>query len=164
MYCATCRRYLETVARKVEGVIDATASYATEMMCVRYDEDLIEPPTIAARLSAVRDGVALPRNGESGRPGPSLAFDRRRTVFAVLLMMPVLALYALFVLASRTRARVQENHLGGRLQRRRRPAGRRRARKPTRRGAPAGGKWSGRRQLSAPPRVRRISNSTGLDY
>jgi cation transport ATPase len=37
MQCATCEAFLESVAERCEGVIDAEASYVTETIRLDYD-------------------------------------------------------------------------------------------------------------------------------
>ena len=42
MHCATCEVFLEATATASEGVHDASASYATDTMRVRYDPDVLD--------------------------------------------------------------------------------------------------------------------------
>ena len=42
MHCATCETFLETVSETEPGVVDATASYATDTMRIRYDPEAVD--------------------------------------------------------------------------------------------------------------------------
>lgn len=53
MYSATCESYLETVAEKNEGVIDAKASYVTESIRVVHDPEQISETSLREALSTL---------------------------------------------------------------------------------------------------------------
>jgi len=71
MHSATCEAYLEAVARNVEGVVDADASYVTESVRVECDGD---PPTEQLRDALSGLGYdATPR--EERTPGSAVDTD-----------------------------------------------------------------------------------------
>ncbi|MEF8780117.1 MAG: heavy metal translocating P-type ATPase [Haloferacaceae archaeon] len=51
MHCATCETFLETVSETEPGVVDATASYATDTMRLRYDPDQVEADDLPDAVS-----------------------------------------------------------------------------------------------------------------
>ncbi|AHG02232.1 heavy-metal transporting CPx-type ATPase (plasmid) [Halostagnicola larsenii XH-48] len=94
MHCTTCERFLEAVATKTDGISSARASYATEMIRLRYDPDEIERDELSAAISGFGYRAVEPA-GERDDAGFDLG--KYRTILAVLLAMPVMAPYLLFI-------------------------------------------------------------------
>ncbi|RKD88072.1 heavy metal translocating P-type ATPase [Halopiger aswanensis] len=98
MHCTTCERFLEAVATGTEGVRGAQASYATEMIRLRYDPDAIDREDLPAAISGVGYRALEPdSDADDAGSGFDLALGEYRTIVAVLLAMPVMAPYLLFV-------------------------------------------------------------------
>ncbi|MFD1566860.1 heavy metal translocating P-type ATPase [Halolamina litorea] len=71
MHSATCEAYLETVARRIDGVVDADASYVTESVRVDCTGD---PPT--ERLTEALSGLGYDATRRDDRePGPTVDTD-----------------------------------------------------------------------------------------
>ncbi|ELY91594.1 heavy metal translocating P-type ATPase [Natrinema altunense] len=51
MHCSTCEAFLETTAERTEGVLGATASYATDTIRLVYDPDLISADELPELVS-----------------------------------------------------------------------------------------------------------------
>jgi Cu2+-exporting ATPase len=51
MHCATCERFVESTAREDAAVHDVAASYATDLVRLRYDPDRTDPGALAERLT-----------------------------------------------------------------------------------------------------------------
>ncbi len=94
MHCTTCERFLEAVTTETDGICDARASYATEMIRLRYDPTVIEREELPAAISGF-GYRALEPDDEQGDRG--FDFGEYRTALTVLLAMPVMALYLLFI-------------------------------------------------------------------
>ncbi|MEY7848147.1 heavy metal translocating P-type ATPase [Natrarchaeobius sp. A-rgal3] len=94
MHCKTCERYLEAVATGIEGVVDAHSSYATELMSVRYDPAAWTVDDLADELSGLGYRASAP---DEERVNDRLTIGRYRVALAVLVMMPVMAPYLLFI-------------------------------------------------------------------
>ncbi|AEH36576.1 heavy metal translocating P-type ATPase [Halopiger xanaduensis] len=96
MHCTTCERFLERIATDTEGVRGAQASYATEMIRLRYDPDAIDREELPAAISGF-GYQALEPDADADEAGSGFALGEYRTIVAVLLAMPVMAPYLLFV-------------------------------------------------------------------
>lgn len=94
MHCTTCEAFLEATAIDVEGVRDARVSYATELIRLTYDPDAIDRGDLPDAVGGV--GYRASEPGEAGNENGSV-FERYRAALAVLLAMPVMAPYLLFV-------------------------------------------------------------------
>lgn len=93
MHCTTCERFLEAVAAGTDGISSARASYATEMIRLRYDPDVIEHDELSAAVSGFGYRAVEP----DGEHDDGFDLGKYRTIFAVLLAMPVMAPYLLFI-------------------------------------------------------------------
>ena len=51
MHCATCEAFIETIAQRTEGVYAAEASYASDMVKLRYDADQLDEPALCDVLT-----------------------------------------------------------------------------------------------------------------
>ncbi|GAB3668368.1 heavy metal translocating P-type ATPase [Halopiger thermotolerans] len=98
MHCTTCERFLEAVATETEGVRGAQASYATEMIRLRYDPEAIDREDLPAAIGGFGYRAHEP-DSDAGADDAGSGFDlgEYRTIVAVLLAMPVMAPYLLFV-------------------------------------------------------------------
>ncbi|NKE35976.1 heavy metal translocating P-type ATPase [Natronococcus sp. JC468] len=95
MHCTTCETYLETTATKTPGIRDAAVSYATEMIRLAYDPDVVDREELPAAVSGAGYRAAEP--GEDGEERDRSTLERYRTALAVILAMPVMAPYLLFI-------------------------------------------------------------------
>ncbi|WP_049927115.1 heavy metal translocating P-type ATPase [Halopiger goleimassiliensis] len=96
MHCTTCERFLETVATETEGIHGARASYATEMIRLRYDPTAIDRDDLRAAISGFGYSAREPGD-DANHAGRRFDFGQYRMIVAVLLAMPVMAPYLLFV-------------------------------------------------------------------
>lgn len=96
MHCLTCEQFLETIAADLDGVHDVRASYVTEAVRVWFDADAIAAETIVEELNGFGYRASLPEEDDP-RQRDRLEFSRYRAVIAVIVAMPVMALYVLFV-------------------------------------------------------------------
>ncbi|MFC4986611.1 heavy metal translocating P-type ATPase [Saliphagus infecundisoli] len=94
MHCTTCEAFLGATATDVKGVEDARVSYATEMIRLTYDPETIDRADLPGAVSGV--GYRASEPGEARSESGSV-FERYRVALAVLLSMPVMAPYLLFV-------------------------------------------------------------------
>ncbi len=62
MHCATCESFIETIARRADGVFAAEASYASDMVSVQYDADRLTEADLCDALS--RGGYRAYRHDE----------------------------------------------------------------------------------------------------
>lgn len=97
MHCVTCERFLEAIASDIDGVYDTNASYPTEVITVDYDPETVTYSAVPEQLSGFGYRVNDLGNGDRSEFLDWFAFDRYRTVIAALVMMPILALYLLFI-------------------------------------------------------------------
>jgi Cu2+-exporting ATPase len=96
MHCQTCEGFIELLAEEKEGVHEARASYATEMVQVVYDPDCIDRDAIGTALSRLGYQAHGP-DEENDSLRSRVEFGEYRAVLAGLLMMPVVILYVLFI-------------------------------------------------------------------
>ena len=96
MHCQTCEGFIELLAEEEEGVHEARASYATEMVQVVYDPDRIDRDAIGTALSRLGYQAHGP-DEENDSLRSRVEFGKYRAVLAAILMMPVLILYVLFI-------------------------------------------------------------------
>ena len=69
MHCATCETFLETVSESESGVVDATASYATDTMRIRYDPESVDEedlPSVVTGTGYTASFRGVDREPESG--------------------------------------------------------------------------------------------------
>ncbi|CAI49661.1 P-type transport ATPase (probable substrate copper/metal cation) [Natronomonas pharaonis DSM 2160] len=96
LHCATCELFIESVADDIDGVYAAEASYSTDMARVHYDPDTCDPSSLPDALSQF--GYYATEPGEEPDSFlDRLSFKEYRSVIALLVMMPVMAPYLLFV-------------------------------------------------------------------
>ncbi|WP_248904903.1 heavy metal translocating P-type ATPase [Halocatena marina] len=96
MHCKTCEGFIELLAEETEGIHSAQASYATEMVQLVYDPDAIDRGDISAAVSKLGYHASAP-DEEDTSIRSRFEFGRYRAGIAAILMMPVLALYILFI-------------------------------------------------------------------
>ena len=83
MHSATCEAFLEAVAERRDGVVDAEASYVTETVRVAYDRDRISKADLRDALSTVgytaylREEAAADATDEAGPSGDATGETRR---------------------------------------------------------------------------------------
>ncbi|MFB6166276.1 MAG: heavy metal translocating P-type ATPase [Haloarculaceae archaeon] len=97
MHCATCETFVETTAEREDGVYDATASYATEMLKVRYDGDAVESSALPDLVSRAGYRAAFPEDGTEDSAIERFGRDRLRALLGLLVGMSVMAFYVLFL-------------------------------------------------------------------
>jgi P-type Cu2+ transporter len=105
MRCPTCELFLEHIATGLEGIIDARSSYATDAMRIRHDPTTVSETEIAEELTrfgyrasiTAEEGQNHDEGESSGSASVGLEFGRYRAVIAVLVMMPVMAPYLVFI-------------------------------------------------------------------
>ncbi|WP_299236124.1 heavy metal translocating P-type ATPase [Natronomonas sp.] len=96
LHCSTCELFIEATASDIEGVYAAEASYSTDMARVSYDPETCDRAALPERLS--RFGYYASEPGEEPEGFlDRLSFGDYRSVVAILVMMPVMAPYLLFV-------------------------------------------------------------------
>ena len=96
LHCATCELFIESAAADIDGVYAAEASYSTDMARVHYDPENCDPDTFPEALSQF--GYYATEPGEEANSFLDLlSFKEYRSVIALLVMMPVLAPYLLFI-------------------------------------------------------------------
>jgi Cu2+-exporting ATPase len=96
LHCSTCELFIEATASDIDGVYDAEASYSTDMARVSYDPETCDREQLPDRLSQF--GYYASEPGEEPDSFlDRLSFDDYRSVVAILVMMPVMAPYLLFV-------------------------------------------------------------------
>lgn len=96
MHCKTCEAFLESVAAETEGIYDAQASYATDMVRVQYNPKKLGEDELASRVSGLGYRASLPTEEDEGAES-RFEFEKYRSVIAILVMMPVMAPYILFI-------------------------------------------------------------------
>jgi Cu2+-exporting ATPase len=96
LHCSTCELFIEATAGDIDGVYDADASYSTDMARVSYDPDACEREALPEKLSKFGYYASEP-DEEPDSFLDRLSFDDYRSVVAILVMMPVMAPYLLFV-------------------------------------------------------------------
>lgn len=92
MHCSTCERFLEAALLEVEGVYDASASYASEMLKITHEEGA-EIDALAERLERYGYRIVDPETG-AGRGSDS---STARVLIGLLFGMMAMVWYALFV-------------------------------------------------------------------
>lgn len=96
MHCKTCEGFIELLAEETDGIHSARASYATEMVQLVYDPDTIDRGDLSAAVSKLGYHASAP-DEEDTSIRSRFEFGRYRAGIAAILMMPVLALYILFI-------------------------------------------------------------------
>lgn len=96
MHCKTCESFLEAVAADTEGIHDAEASYETDMVRVQYDPTVLSEPELAEEISGLGYRASDPAEEDEDAES-RFEFGKYRAVIAVLVTMPVMAPYVLFI-------------------------------------------------------------------
>jgi Cu2+-exporting ATPase len=96
MHCKTCELFIESVASDIEGVYSAESSYATDMVRVQYDPKKLSVDELASKISKLGYRASLPTEEDEDAQS-RFEFEKYRSVIAVLVMMPVMAPYILFI-------------------------------------------------------------------
>lgn len=96
MHCKTCEGFIELLAEETDGIYGARASYATEMVQLVHDPDTIDQDELSAAVSKLGYHASAPDEEDTSLRS-RFEFDRYRAGIAAILMMPVLALYVLFI-------------------------------------------------------------------
>jgi Cu2+-exporting ATPase len=106
MHCATCERFVESTAREDAAVHDAAASYATDLVRLRYDPDRTDPDALAEALTgygytASEATAGGPRTGDGDELVSFLVgggfFGMMVMVWYVLFLYPTYLGYTSFV-------------------------------------------------------------------
>ncbi|MFB6077392.1 MAG: heavy metal translocating P-type ATPase [Halarchaeum sp.] len=100
MHCTACEAFLETTAGKADGVYDADASYATEMLRVAYDPDETTEDDVADAVSRLGYRANAPEVGTEAAAVERFGRDELRTALGLLGAMAVMSLYLLFLYPS----------------------------------------------------------------
>ncbi len=96
MHCKTCEGFIELLAAETEGIYDAQASYATEMVRLVYDPETIEEAELSAVVSQLGYHASAPDEEDTSLRN-RLEFGRYRAIIAAILAMPVMFPYLLFI-------------------------------------------------------------------
>jgi len=92
MHCTACEAFLESIAEQADGVYRAEASYASEMVRLRYDAGRQSEDALASRLT---------RGGYTASPDPDGLDDDGSTVARLLIggffTMMVMVWYVVFL-------------------------------------------------------------------
>lgn len=96
MHCQTCEGFIELLAEEEDGVHEARASYATEMLRVVYDPDETDRDALAEAVSRLGYRASGPDEDDDSLRS-RVEFDKYRAVLAAVVMMPVLIPYILFI-------------------------------------------------------------------
>ena len=96
LHCSTCELFIETAAEDIEGVYAADASYSTDMARVSYDPETCDRESLPAALSQFGYYASEPGEESDGFLD-RLSLEEYRAAIAVIVMMPVMAPYFLFV-------------------------------------------------------------------
>ncbi|UPM42076.1 heavy metal translocating P-type ATPase [Halocatena salina] len=96
MHCKTCEGFIELLATETDGIYEAEASYATEMVRLVYDPDTIEEASLSDAVSRLGYHASAPDEEDSSLRN-RLEFGRYRAIISVILAMPVMFPYLLFI-------------------------------------------------------------------
>ena len=96
LHCSTCELFIEAAARDVAGVHSAEASYSTDMARVTYDPESCDREALPEQLSQFGYYASEPGEEPDGFLD-RLSFEEYRAAISVIVMMPVMAPYFLFV-------------------------------------------------------------------
>ena len=96
LHCSTCELFIETAAADIDGVYAAEASYSTDMARVSYDPETCDRDALPEALSRFGYYASEPGEEPDGFLD-KLSFENYRAAIAVIVMMPVMAPYLLFV-------------------------------------------------------------------
>ena len=92
MHCTACEAFLESIAEQADGVYRAEASYASEMVRLRYDGERQSEDTLASRLT---------RGGYTASPDPEETDEASDAVARLLIggffTMMVMVWYVVFL-------------------------------------------------------------------
>jgi Cu2+-exporting ATPase len=96
MHCKTCEAFIEATATEKEGITAAQASYATDMVRLTYDSDIIEQSAVSEAISTFGYHATEPIEEDSASTD-RVEFSRLRTVFGIFAAMTVMAFYILYL-------------------------------------------------------------------
>lgn len=96
LHCTTCELFIETLADDIEGVYEAEASYATDMTRVSYDPEECDTSSLSEELSQFGYYATEPGDDPDSFLD-LLSFKEYRSAIALLVMMPVMVPYLLFI-------------------------------------------------------------------
>ena len=96
LHCSTCELFIEAAAVDIDGVHGAEASYSTDMAKVTYDPETCDRDALPEKLSQFGYYASEPGEEPDGFLD-RLSFEEYRAAIAVIVMMPVMAPYFLFV-------------------------------------------------------------------
>jgi Cu2+-exporting ATPase len=96
MHCKTCEGFIELLADEREGINSARANYATEMVQLTYDPELIDRQALSETVSRYGYRASDPEEGNE-ETRDRLEFERYRAAIAVVLLMTVMIPYLLFI-------------------------------------------------------------------
>jgi Cu2+-exporting ATPase len=97
MHCTACEAFLETLAEQDEAVYRAEASYASEMVRVRYDADRRSAADLPRLLDRAGYRAALSGDDASGAQSESDGDTVVRLLFGGFFAMMVMAWYLVFL-------------------------------------------------------------------
>ncbi|RJT02999.1 cation-translocating P-type ATPase [Halococcus sp. IIIV-5B] len=96
MHCSTCESFIETSATETDGINDAQASYATDMVRLDYDPSTIDRGGLIDAVSKLGYHASDPDEEDEGAE-ERFEFGRLRLVFGGLAAMAVMMFYAAFL-------------------------------------------------------------------
>ncbi|WP_330630739.1 heavy metal translocating P-type ATPase [Halocatena halophila] len=97
MHCKTCEGFIELLAEETDGVYTTDASYSNEMVRVVYDPDELDESAVTDAVSKFGYQARDPESTDEPSLLNRLSFDRYRSVISVILAMPVMFPYLLFI-------------------------------------------------------------------
>lgn len=96
MHCKTCELFIDKIAANIKGVYDAQSSYATEMVRIQYDPEKLSEDGLIDEVSGLGYRASHPTE-EDEDARSRFEFGKYRSVIALLVMMPIMAPYVLFI-------------------------------------------------------------------
>ncbi|MDY7082468.1 MAG: cation transporter, partial [Halobacteria archaeon] len=94
MHCSACEVFLEKTARETEGIVDAEASYATDILKLKYDSDAVDEDDLPVAVSTAGYNARL--RGEENDASESIA----RLIAGGFFTMMIMVWYILFLYPS----------------------------------------------------------------
>lgn len=98
MSCAACSSAVERVTRRLAGVVQSDVNLTTARMQIEYDEALVTPEQIIAKIEKAGFGAEIyvddkeKRKKEAAAQAAELKEAKRRVVLAVIFALPLLYL------------------------------------------------------------------------
>ena len=96
LHCSTCELFIEAAAADIDGVYGAEASYSTDMARVTYDPETCDRDALPEELSQFGYYASEPGEEPDGFLD-RLSLEEYRAAISIIVMMPVMAPYILFV-------------------------------------------------------------------